>query len=367
MIKLIWLAVLASVAVRLLAGRWPWELWRDSERAGAESRARTLLGVPRKPRGMTSWRLIAAGSRRSIRIVAARRKRSTKPMPHAISCSGGWRSGGDIARAAAASTGRRIMTHRFHPSILREYDIRGVVGQTLGEADARAIGQTFGTRARAEAEAPRIVVGRDGRLSSPALEQALVEGLLSAGVDVVRIGLCPTPMLYFAEATLDGVTGGIQVTGSHNPADQNGFKFVLRGRPFFGEAIAELASMAQAGNHATGTGQVTDAAVIDSYVATLLAALDGIEPAVLGGLRIGWDAGNGAAGPVVDRLVERMPGFHVRLHTAVDGRFPTTIPTRRWKPIWPTCAMPWPRTRCSSAWPSTGTATGSAWSTAWAA
>lgn len=214
------------------------------------------------------------------------------------------------------------MTHRFHPSILREYDIRGVVGQTLGEADARAIGQTFGTRARAEAEAPRIVVGRDGRLSSPALEQALVEGLRSTGVDVVRIGLCPTPMLYFAEATLEGVTGGIQVTGSHNPADQNGFKFVLRGRPFFGQAIAELAAMAQAGNHATGTGQVTDAAVIDSYVDRLLAPLDGIDPAVLGGLRIAWDAGNGAAGPVVDRLVARMPGFHVRLHTAVDGRFP---------------------------------------------
>ncbi|QCI94266.1 phosphoglucomutase/phosphomannomutase PgmG [Novosphingobium sp. EMRT-2] len=222
------------------------------------------------------------------------------------------------------------MTHRFPPSILREYDIRGVVGQTLGEADARAIGQTFGTRARAEAEAhgasARIVVGRDGRLSSPALEQALVEGLLSAGVDAVRIGLCPTPMLYFAEATLDGVTGGIQVTGSHNPADQNGFKFVLRGRPFFGEAIAELASMAQAGNHAAGTGQVTRATVIDSYVATLLAALDGIDPAVLDGLRIGWDAGNGAAGPVIDRLVERLPGFHVCLHTAVDGRFPNHHP-----------------------------------------
>lgn len=222
------------------------------------------------------------------------------------------------------------MTHRFPPSILREYDIRGVVGQTLGEADARAIGQTFGTRARAEAEAhgasARIVVGRDGRLSSPALEQALIEGLLSAGVDAVRIGLCPTPMLYFAEATLDGVTGGIQVTGSHNPADQNGFKFVLRRRPFFGDAIAELDRMARAGIHATGTGQVTQATVIDSYVARLLAALDGIDPAVLDGLRIGWDAGNGAAGPVIDRLVERLPGFHVRLHTAVDGRFPNHHP-----------------------------------------
>lgn len=222
------------------------------------------------------------------------------------------------------------MTHRFHPSILREYDIRGVVGQTLGEADAHAIGQTFGTRARAEAESdgtsPRIVVGRDGRLSSPALEQALVEGLLSTGVDAVRIGLCPTPMLYFAEATLAGITGGIQVTGSHNPADQNGFKFVLRRRPFFGEAIAELDRMARAGNHTTGTGQVTQARVIDSYVARLLAALDGIDPAVLEGLRIGWDAGNGAAGPVIDRLVERLPGFHVRLHTAVDGHFPNHHP-----------------------------------------
>src|SRR5688572_8524945 len=106
------------------------------------------------------------------------------------------------------------MSHRFHPSSLREYDIRGVVGTTLGEADAYALGRSFGTLAR-RGGGHRIAVGRDGRESSPTLEEALVRGLTGSGVDVVRVGVGPTPMLYFAEAELD-VDGGIEITGSHN-------------------------------------------------------------------------------------------------------------------------------------------------------
>src|SRR5690349_1389530 len=109
--------------------------------------------------------------------------------------------------------------HRFNSTILREYDIRGVVGQTLSEADARAIGRTYGSML-AEKGGHSVAVGRDGRLSSPALEAALVDGLAAAGIDVVRIGVGPTPMLYFAVFTL-GVDGGIMITGSHNPADYN--------------------------------------------------------------------------------------------------------------------------------------------------
>ena len=124
------------------------------------------------------------------------------------------------------------MSHAFHPSSLREYDIRGIVGKTLGPDDAYAVGRCFGTLVR-RGGGSSVAVGRDGRESSPAFEEALVRGLKESGADAVRIGLGPTPMLYFAEAELD-VDGGIMITGSHNPADYNGFKMVLFGDAFFG-------------------------------------------------------------------------------------------------------------------------------------
>ena len=124
------------------------------------------------------------------------------------------------------------MPHRFDPTILREYDIRGIVGKTLFAADAHAVGRAFGATV-AEAVGRRVAVGYDGRLTSPELEAALVEGLSEAGIDVVRVGRGPTPMLYFAAATL-GVDGGVMVTGSHNPPDHNGFKLVLGGKAFYG-------------------------------------------------------------------------------------------------------------------------------------
>ena len=120
------------------------------------------------------------------------------------------------------------MSHRFDPTILREYDIRGIVGETLGEGDADAVGRSFGTVLR-RAGGRQIALGRDGRESSPALEAALLRGLTGVGVDVVRIGIGPTPMLYYAEAEL-AVDGGIMITGSHNPANYNGFKMVLNHR-----------------------------------------------------------------------------------------------------------------------------------------
>ena len=130
------------------------------------------------------------------------------------------------------------MPHRFDPTILREYDIRGIVGQTLLPADAHALGRAFAATL-ADAGGKRAAVGYDGRLTSPELEAELVDGLAEGGADVVRIGRGPTPMLYFAAATL-GVDGGIMATGSHNPPDHNGFKLVLGGKPFFGEAIQKL-------------------------------------------------------------------------------------------------------------------------------
>src|SRR6185312_11297991 len=134
------------------------------------------------------------------------------------------------------------MPHRFHPTILREYDIRGIVGTTLFAADATALGRAFAATL-AEQGKRRVAVGYDGRLTSPELEAALVEGLAVGGADVVRVGRGPTPMLYFAAATL-AVDGGIMVTGSHNPPEHNGFKLVLGGKPFYAEAIQELGRLA---------------------------------------------------------------------------------------------------------------------------
>jgi phosphomannomutase len=210
------------------------------------------------------------------------------------------------------------MTHQFNRTILREYDVRGIVGQTLFVADARALGRSYAALASSEG-AKRIAVGRDGRTHSPEFEAALVEGLTEGGLDVVRIGMGPSPMLYFAVSTLD-VDGGIQVTGSHNPADYNGFKMLLKGRSVFGAEIQDLGRRAAEGDWSEGQGKVEEHDIVDSYVDALIKGFDGKA------YRIGWDAGNGAGGPIVEKLVKRLPGEHYTLYTEIDGRFPNHHP-----------------------------------------
>lgn len=213
------------------------------------------------------------------------------------------------------------MKHCFDPTVLREYDIRGIIGETLGPDDARAIGRGFASLLR-EAGGRRVAVGYDGRVSSPILEHALIEGLTASGADVVRIGLGPTPMLYYAEASQEDIDGGIQITGSHNPANYNGFKMVFQGRPFFGADIQTIGQLAAEGDWMDGAGTVESRAVEDAYVERLLKGLDGVDIGALAGLRVGWDAGNGAAGPALEKLAERLPGEHHLLYTEVDGNFP---------------------------------------------
>jgi phosphomannomutase len=210
--------------------------------------------------------------------------------------------------------------HRFDPTILREYDIRGIVGKTLGAADAEALGRAFGTVVRREGGG-RVALGYDGRLSSPELEAALAEGLKRSGVDAVRIGLGPTPMLYFATHTL-GVDGGVMVTGSHNPPDHNGFKIVLGTASFYGQAIQELGRIAADGAFAVGQGESEDHPVFEDYLDRLLAESD---PA-MADLTVAWDAGNGAAGEAMAALVRRLPGRHILLNEEIDGRFPAHHP-----------------------------------------
>ena len=212
--------------------------------------------------------------------------------------------------------------HRFAPEILRAYDVRGVVGESLDEADARALGRAFATLLRETAHTPAVCVGRDGRLTSPALEAALVEGLRAAGADVATVGLGPTPMLYFAARTL-GADGGVMVTGSHNPPTHNGFKFTTRAGAFYGDDIQRLGRIAESGAFApvAAPGAADARDVADAYIDVLAAAWRSERE-----LRVAWDAGNGAAGPVMARLAERLPGFHVLLCETVDGTFPEHHP-----------------------------------------
>jgi phosphomannomutase len=209
--------------------------------------------------------------------------------------------------------------HRFEPTILREYDVRGVVGETLSAQDADFLGRAFGTLARRRGAAA-LAVGYDGRFTSPELAAALVEGLTSCGLEVVRIGRGPTPMLSFATCTL-AVDGGIMVTGSHNPPAHNGFKMTLQSAPVFGAEIQELGRIAAAGEFETGDGRVTETSVFEAYVARLLSDYDGTEP-----LKVVWDAGNGAAGEAMAALTARLPGEHQLLNETIDGSFPAHHP-----------------------------------------
>ncbi len=217
------------------------------------------------------------------------------------------------------------MTHTFDSTVLREYDIRGIIGETLGPDDARAIGRGFATLLR-EAGGKTVAVGYDGRISSPMLEHALIEGLTASGCDVVRIGMSATPMLYYAEASSDQVDGGIQITGSHNPANYNGFKMVFQGRPFFGADILKIGELAAAGAWSDGSGEVTTREILVEYVDRMLEGLVGIDSRALSGLKVGWDAGNGAAGPALEALAAKLPGEHHLLFTEVDGHFPNHHP-----------------------------------------
>ncbi|MBZ6379539.1 phosphomannomutase [Pacificimonas flava] len=208
--------------------------------------------------------------------------------------------------------------HDFHPTLLREYDARGIVGDTLTEADAYWLGRTFGSRVRAEGGS-KVATGYDGRHSSPAMEEAVSKGLSDAGLHVLRIGLGPTPMLYYAVNELDA-DGGVQITGSHNPPDYNGFKFMLGTGPFYGDDIRALGTSAAAGDVTSGAGTRENVDVEDDYVERLL------NDAPDADFHIGWDCGNGAAGRVLEKLVAKLPGQHELLYTEIDGDFPNHHP-----------------------------------------
>ena len=204
-------------------------------------------------------------------------------------------------------------------SIFKAYDIRGIVPTTVNEEVALRLGRAFGTQALRLGE-KKVAVGRDGRLSGPSLAQALMRGLAEAGVEVIDIGMVTTPMLYFAASTL--CASGIQVTGSHNPRDYNGFKMVLGGRAIFGDDIQTLRQMMVDATWETQAGgSISMADVSPSYKARIQSDIRLQRP-----IKIVVDSGNGVAGASAPGILRAIGCEVIELYSEVDGNFPNHHP-----------------------------------------
>ncbi|HVZ46630.1 MAG TPA: phosphomannomutase/phosphoglucomutase [Ramlibacter sp.] len=209
---------------------------------------------------------------------------------------------------------------QISPTIFKAYDVRGVVPATLDEEVAEVLGRAFGTIAQSEGERA-VAVGRDGRLSGPALSAALIRGLTASGMDVLDIGMCTTPMLYFAASTL--TTSGIQVTGSHNPKDYNGFKMVMNGRAIFGEEIQALRRMIESRSwtDAEREGTVRNVNIFLPYRDRIASDIVLARP-----LKLVVDCGNGVAGASAPAIYRAIGCEVIELFTEVDGNFPNHHP-----------------------------------------
>lgn len=207
----------------------------------------------------------------------------------------------------------------FDAACFKAYDIRGVVPASLNEAFARALGLAFAAEAKAQ-QVGRVAVGRDGRLSGPALAQALMQGLTEGGVDVIDVGMVTTPMLYFAATTL--CDSGIQVTGSHNPKNYNGFKMVMAGRAIFGDDIQRLRARMHAGEGVSSTpGSISTHDVHDAYLQRIVSDVRLSRP-----IKLVVDAGNGVAGASAPGVLSALGAQLQTLFCEVDGNFPNHHP-----------------------------------------
>ncbi|MBI5333140.1 MAG: phosphomannomutase/phosphoglucomutase [Burkholderiales bacterium] len=207
-------------------------------------------------------------------------------------------------------------------SIFKAYDIRGVVGQTLDETVAEHLGRAFGTEARQAGERA-VAIGRDGRLSGPGLVAALIRGLRSTGIDVIDLGAVTTPMLYYVAATRgeQGCHSGIQVTGSHNPKDYNGFKMVLAGRAIYGDEIQALRKRIEAEDYASGQGGLTQIDILPEYTQRIVGDCKLARP-----MKIVVDSGNGIPGASAPGILRALGCEVTELYSEVDGDFPNHHP-----------------------------------------
>ena len=228
------------------------------------------------------------------------------------------------------------MAHEFHSSILRNYDIRGIIDETLGNQDAYFIGRSMAVFLHNRGE-QKVVVACDGRISSPVLKQNLIKGLTDSGMIVTDIGLGPTPMLYFGIYHLKS-DAGIMITGSHNPANHNGFKMMLKDRPFYGDDILKLGEIAKKDEFINASGKLHHKNIMDDYIDRLLEDsclasgsefLDEIDDFLDDEStlpKIAWDAGNGATGEVMKKISERIKSKDFLLYEEIDGTFPNHHP-----------------------------------------
>jgi phosphomannomutase/phosphoglucomutase len=203
--------------------------------------------------------------------------------------------------------------------IFRAYDIRGIAGKVLTAAIVREVGRVLGSLGR-ERGAPAFAVGRDGRLSSPELSAALMDGLNEAGADVIELGVVPTPVTYFAAYHL-GCRSAVMLTGSHNPGEYNGLKMVVAGDTLSGEEIQDLRQRVEAGRYESGAGKRSRADVLDAYVARIVGDVRLARP-----FRVAIDSGNGVAGVIAPRLFRELGCEVTELFSEVDGRFPNHHP-----------------------------------------
>ena len=227
-----------------------------------------------------------------------------------------------IARFQASNIFLTSMPMHIDPTIFKAYDIRGIVGKNVDETFAEHLGRAFGSEALAAGE-KAVAVGRDGRISGPKLAAALIRGLKSTGLDVVDIGMCTTPMLYYVAATRGkhGCRSGVMVTGSHNPKDYNGFKMVMAGRAIYGDDIQKLRLRIEAETYTVKRGRSGKMDVLAEYTQRIVGDVKLARP-----MKIVVDSGNGIPGASAPGILRALGCEVIDLYSRVDGDFPNHHP-----------------------------------------
>ncbi|MEM0955764.1 MAG: phosphomannomutase/phosphoglucomutase [Pseudomonadota bacterium] len=311
--------VIVAMSVLLLSIRRTLSAEVERITSGAERKSTMSLTIPqllplaREYRRATLRNTSAlGGGKRSGRVAAVARE--AKPVPDDIGIETEELAEEDVAPAIAAPESSSLP-----PDVFRAYDIRGLVESEITEEFSTLLGRALGSIA-GEEEQQALVVGCDGRNSSPALKNALVKGLLDSGRDVVDIGLVPTPLMYFA-TTKPNTRSGVMVTASHNPSDYNGFKITLKGKPLSGEGLQMLRERMQEGKFSEGAGRLAKQDIKSSYLDAIISDI-----AITSPLRVVIDAGNGAAGDIAPRVLEGLGCEVIRLYCDIDGNFPNHHP-----------------------------------------
>ena len=211
-------------------------------------------------------------------------------------------------------------SHTFNNTILREYDIRGIVNKDLNLIDAFFLGKSFATFLKRK-KYKNVVIGYDGRHSSPKIHKELIKGLLSQGIDVYKIGLVPTPLLYFS-MYMKKLDSGIMITGSHNPPNYNGFKMLLKNKSIVGEDILDIAEISSKGKFSKNKkGKQKKISVSKNYLFFLINSAN-----IKKNIKVAWDPGNGASGKIISELTKKLSGKHYLINEKIDGNFPAHHP-----------------------------------------